>query len=185
MAPLPARVPQPGPPAPRRRRPGLLLLALLLCASLTACEWQFSSGGHDDDDDCDNNKDDCGGAVIVTESATFGGQDLANAFLAEQGVIGVERGWTGGWAPWVGPGLAPLTGHAAAVRVRFDPQATSYGSLLAIALAAREGSRSASTWPRGDLQLGTAQAQALWRGGGDHGPRLLVHPPAPFHAAGP
>ena len=158
-------------------------LGLLLCASLTACEWQFSSG-HDDDDECDKSKDNCGG-VIVTQSATFGGQDLANVFLEAHGVDSVERGWTGGWTPWVGPGLAPLTGHSAAVRVHFDPAATSYETLLGIALAAREHSGCATTWPRGDLQLGTARAEALWRSGGAHGPRLVVRSPAPFHPAAP
>ena len=75
------------------------------------------------------------GAVFRTAEATFAGGCfwcVEEAFDTVAGVISTTSGYTGGHQP--DPSYREVsaggTGHAEAVRVRYDPSATSYESLL-------------------------------------------------------
>lgn len=119
-------------------------------------------------------------------------------FLRVRGVAAVESGYTGGHVaqPSYRQVCSGDTGHAEAVRIRFDPAVISYGDLLDIFFAThdptqlnRQGNdvgpqyRSA-IFPQDEAQLAEARA-AIARAQRDHRAAVVtsVEPAGPFWPA--
>ncbi|RST30764.1 peptide-methionine (S)-S-oxide reductase [Sphingomonas ginkgonis] len=119
-------------------------------------------------------------------------------FLDVVGVNGVESGYTGGQT--VNPTYKQVcggnTGHAEAIKIRFDPEAISYGELLEIFFAThdptqlnRQGNdigtqyRSA-IFPENEEQEQEARA-AIERANADHNGRIVttIEPKADWYPA--
>ncbi len=119
-------------------------------------------------------------------------------YLDVAGVTAVESGYIGGQVadPTYKQVCGGDTGHAEAVKVRFDPEVIAYGDLLDIFFATHDATQlnrqggdvgtqyRSAIFPQNDEQRAIAEA-AIARANEDQGGRVVttIEPDAPWYAA--
>ncbi len=119
-------------------------------------------------------------------------------YLDVAGVTAVESGYIGGQVadPTYKQVCGGDTGHAEAVKVRFDPEVIGYGDLLDIFFATHDATQlnrqggdvgtqyRSAIFPQNDEQRATAEA-AIARANDDQGGRVVttIEPDAPWYRA--